>query len=435
MIFSFFQKLGIFPYVSLGIHCSWLQYWGAWLSLLVPEKMRARINRKITDSVQEFLQGTGTMMPGYSVRTLFDLYLSVMHFPPGSEIIMSAVNILDMDAVVRAHGLVPVAWDLDLNTAAPRMDLLDKLVTKKTVAMVVAHIYGKRSSITELLAYAKARDLQVIEDYAEILFDRSDLQDFHADLRLYSLGLIKNHTAFGGALAYVRDGSIGDQMHALCASYHKQNLQNEVQKIAKGGVLMLILNVPFLTGTLIFLTRKFPQLGLDQAIQNSLRAFPHNMLARIRQQASTSLLLRLLWSLKRAQKYDSSDIKRKGDLLAQHLPCEMTSIGRDAEVSNYWLYPVLVNDKEQIMRLLTAAGYFSIGKTSLRVIADANKDCLPVNARRMVENTVYLPFGVNIPDEHFAVLLASLSMITKVEEAPVTLTSAQVGTTTAPKQP
>lgn len=45
------------------------------------------------------------VLPCLSVRSGFDLYLKVMDFPPGSEVIMSAVNIPDMITVVKHHKL------------------------------------------------------------------------------------------------------------------------------------------------------------------------------------------------------------------------------------------------------------------------------------------------------------------------------------------
>ena len=40
-----------------------------------------------------------------SVRTAFDLYLSVADFPPDSEVLFSAINIPDMPFIARQHGL------------------------------------------------------------------------------------------------------------------------------------------------------------------------------------------------------------------------------------------------------------------------------------------------------------------------------------------
>lgn len=49
----------------------------------------------------------------HSVRSAWDLYLQVKNYPKGSEIIFTAFNIPDMEAIIRAHGLVYVPVDTD----------------------------------------------------------------------------------------------------------------------------------------------------------------------------------------------------------------------------------------------------------------------------------------------------------------------------------
>lgn len=70
-----------------------------------------------------------------SVRTGFDAFLTIMNFPPHSEVLMSACTISDMPKIVTAHGLYPVPVDLDLNTLSPRFDLLELAVTPQVVLL------------------------------------------------------------------------------------------------------------------------------------------------------------------------------------------------------------------------------------------------------------------------------------------------------------
>ena len=51
-----------------------------------------------------------------SVRSAFDLYFQAKKFPPGSEVLMTGVNIPDMVRIIEEHGCVPVPVDLDLDT-------------------------------------------------------------------------------------------------------------------------------------------------------------------------------------------------------------------------------------------------------------------------------------------------------------------------------
>src|SRR5688572_13851660 len=51
-----------------------------------------------------------------SLRSGFDLFLQVMGWPSGTEVLISAVTIPDMVRVLRHHGLVPVPLDVFSDT-------------------------------------------------------------------------------------------------------------------------------------------------------------------------------------------------------------------------------------------------------------------------------------------------------------------------------
>ena len=54
-----------------------------------------------------------------SVRSAWDLLLSGLDWPPGSEVLMSAITHPGMALILRAHGLRAVPVDLDPDTLAP----------------------------------------------------------------------------------------------------------------------------------------------------------------------------------------------------------------------------------------------------------------------------------------------------------------------------
>ncbi len=79
-----------------------------------------------------------------SVRTGFDLYLTALGLPRGSEVLISAVTIPDMVRIIESHGLVPVPVDVDLQRLAVRIDALERAATSATRVIVVAHLFGSR---------------------------------------------------------------------------------------------------------------------------------------------------------------------------------------------------------------------------------------------------------------------------------------------------
>ena len=89
----------------------------------------------------------------FSVRTAFDLVLEALDPAPGAEVLMSAITHPDMARIVERHGLVAVPVDLDLATLAPRPDLLERALTPRTRILVVAHLFGARSDLTDAAAF------------------------------------------------------------------------------------------------------------------------------------------------------------------------------------------------------------------------------------------------------------------------------------------
>ncbi len=59
------------------------------------------------------------------------------------------------------HGLRIVSLDVDLETMAPKLDLLESLITSKTVALLLAHIYGKWFDTGPFVAAAKKHNIKV----------------------------------------------------------------------------------------------------------------------------------------------------------------------------------------------------------------------------------------------------------------------------------
>lgn len=70
-----------------------------------------------------------------TLRSAFDLYLEAQRFPPGSEILLSAITHPEMVSIIEAHGLVALPIDLDPRTMAPRSELLDRARGPRTKAL------------------------------------------------------------------------------------------------------------------------------------------------------------------------------------------------------------------------------------------------------------------------------------------------------------
>src|SRR5262249_14233493 len=140
-------------------------------------------------------------------RSAFDLYLGALALPPGSHILMSAITHPDMVAIVEAHGLVPIPVDIEPATMMPNLTSLQRAWSPQAKILVVAHLFGGRHSLDSMVTFCRQHDLQLVEDCAQVHgggYQGSPL----AEASLFSFGPMKTGTAFGGAVAVVREATV-----------------------------------------------------------------------------------------------------------------------------------------------------------------------------------------------------------------------------------
>lgn len=151
----------------------------------------------------------------------------------GDEVIVPDLTFIATANAVRLAGAEPVFVDVE----AERMTLdpakLAAAVTPRTKAVIPVHITGRPAFMAEILAFAKAHDLSVIEDAAEALFSKHDgkfLGTFglagcfsFSAMKLLSTGqggmVVTNDDAFAERLRGLRNhgitgrGTGGDDIH------------------------------------------------------------------------------------------------------------------------------------------------------------------------------------------------------------------------------
>ncbi|HLQ62682.1 MAG TPA: DegT/DnrJ/EryC1/StrS family aminotransferase, partial [Candidatus Acidoferrales bacterium] len=159
---------------------------------------------------------------GFSVRSEFHLLLQALDLPPGSEVLVSAVTHPDMVRILETARLVAVPVDLDLETLAPRPELLARLAGPRTRLLLVAHLFGGRCDLEPALRLARSRGLLLVEDCAQAFRGPGDDGEPGADVSLFSFGTLKTATALGGALAYVRDERLRRRMAEIQAGWPAQ---------------------------------------------------------------------------------------------------------------------------------------------------------------------------------------------------------------------
>lgn len=153
---------------------------------------------------------------------------------------MTAITHPDMARIATRHGLVPVPVDLDLETLEPRADLLERALTPRTRALVVAHLFGARTDLETAVAFCRRHGLLLIEDCAQALRSPDDAGDARADAALFSFGSIKTAPALGGAIAYVRDAAVLEAMRREQNAWPVQGRGEYAQRLLRfAGLLAL----------------------------------------------------------------------------------------------------------------------------------------------------------------------------------------------------
>jgi len=333
-----------------------------------------------------------------SVRTGFDLLLTTLGLPRDSEVLVSAITIPDMVRIVEHHGLVPVPVDLDPRTLVPSVDDMEAALSPATRAVVVAPLFGARSSLETIVRFCDSRGLYMIEDCAQAFCGSAYRGLLGADANLFSFGPIKTATALGGALLRVRDPRLLQKMRDRQAEYPVQS------RLAYARRLVKYAGLKFLSHRLLYglLFRACSVAGCDpdRLIRSMARNFGGgDLMARLRRKPPGALLALLR---RRVQTYDDRRLAARaarGRLLADLLPRSVFMPGSEAETHSYWVFPIVVEKPDRLIAALRSRGFDATQAHSLTVVRPSAEQGHRGNleAERMLRHVVFLPCCPEMP--------------------------------------
>ena len=350
------------------------------------------------EAVESAWSSDGSACVCLSVRSGLDLALTALELPAGSEVLVSGVTIPDMVRILERHDLVVIPVDLQRSTAAPRVDLLEQLVTPNTKAMLIAQLFGGRFDLSPFVEFANRHGLVLFEDCAQAFEGRRYLGHDQADVSMFSFGPIKTATALGGGLLRVKDSGLLQRMQQIQAQYPIQSTWSFMRR------LWFYCLLKFLGGKIVFglFVRICKLLGkdLDVVLNGSISNFPGDQFfASLRQQPSVSLL-RLL--LRRVTRFREDDLKLRADrgaLLARELPAERCP-GASANPHSYWIFPLQVDDPIKVIATLRRAGFDATSDNSLQPVEASvdRADVAPLTARGLLDSAIFLPLYSEMPE-------------------------------------
>jgi perosamine synthetase len=346
----------------------------------------------VRERIERAWSSEGTGLACLSVRSGFDALLEVLAFPPGTEVLMSALTIRDMTRIVEEHGLVPVPVDLDPRTLAVRPESLARAVTPKIRAIVVAHLFGSRMPMEPVVRFAREHGLLLIEDCAQAYTGDEYRGHPESDVSLWSFGPIKTATALAGGMLRFRDRSLGDRVRKLQSQWPVQSRRKFMTRLWKYSFLKLLTCRPVFT---LFVSGcKAMGASHDAVISGSVRGFAGpGFFEKIRQQPSAPLL-RLLE--RRFENFDRSTITKRMALARRAIDLlpALERPGDGAAIHTYWVFPVLHDDPERLIHHLWAQGIDATrGASSLCVVAppEDRPEVNPSESIEMFARLLYVP--------------------------------------------
>ena len=98
---------------------------------------------------------------------IFRAYIEMGVMKPGDEVIVPANTYIATILAITENGLVPVLCEPKLNTLEIDDDLIEGLITPKTKAIAVVHLYGRIAITPKILDLCKKYNLKLVEDNAQ----------------------------------------------------------------------------------------------------------------------------------------------------------------------------------------------------------------------------------------------------------------------------
>jgi len=359
---------------------------------------------------------SGEAIVSLSVRTGWDLFLEAHRFPPDSEIITSGVTIPDMARIIEHHDLVPVPVAVDANRLEPSLDELERAITPRTRAILVAHLFGARIDMEPIIRLARQHDLLVVEDCAQVFVGRDYAGHDETDCSLFSFGPIKTATALGGAVLRVRNAAVRQHMADLQLSFPAQTQRAYFSRLCKYS-LFRVLGWPWVYGLLV---RAYRLCGADydRKLGNAAHSFPGaEFFQQIRRQPCPALLHMLQRRLATFETRGAPALRRRtarGNQLGDQLPPGMV-VGGLNETHTYWVMPLRVANSGEVLTALQRAGFDATSRSSLIVVrtpgqaAGDEPTCAP-----WLAETIFLPNGHDIPDSEWTRVSIILGNVARV---------------------
>lgn len=148
--------------------------------------------------------GGGWSLATSSCTSALYIAARLLRAHPDDEIILPSMTFVSTPMAFLSAGFSVRVADIDADTLMVTADTVKPLITKRTRAIVVVHLYGQRAELGDLRTLCDERQLCLIEDCAHRL-DLDDEGSPVGDLTCYSFNAVKEVPGGEGGLLWGRD--------------------------------------------------------------------------------------------------------------------------------------------------------------------------------------------------------------------------------------
>lgn len=323
-----------------------------------------------------------------SVRTGFDLVLSSLNFPAGSEILVTNINIPDMFNIITGHNLIPVPVPVNKHTLNISAVVVEASITPATKAILITHLFGGIMETDELIDIAKKHNLVIFEDcaqaYAGNLYDGNPA----SDVVMFSFGFIKTNTAISGAMIKINHPDLYAEVAARNEKYDQQDNGGYFKKLFKVAFVKLLTNKIIYTGfyNIVMAMGK----DFEEVLDGFTKGFPGDDIFKQIRYRPCAPNQRLLQT--KLNNFDQSCITSRIQLANDILPNipDGYKIGLRNKNHTYWVMPVETNNPDGLISYLRNNGFDASQKAS-SLIKMNKAAVIPDPEELALENLVYLP--------------------------------------------
>lgn len=345
------------------------------------------------------ITGTNQLM-ALSVRTGLDLTLRALNFPPGTEILVSDINIPDMFNIIAAHQLRAIPIPVNKYTLDIDAEQVAAAVTPATKVILIAHLFGGITALNGIAKIAKENQLVLIEDCAQAFQGASQEESYYghpeSDVSMFSFGMIKTNTAITGAILQFNDPELYAKVDALHRSLPKQRISLYLKKLFKAMFISLLSSRACYT--LFYKMMMARGKDFDHVLSSFTRGFPGNdPLKKIRYrpcEPNKRLLERRLTTFKVAHVLLRKRLFRE---VMTGLPADI-QIGYLNQKNTNWVIPLQCQHPEEMIRHLRVNGYDATSKASSLVrLSNSTTAAAAENTDELsLTQLVYLPMDISM---------------------------------------